>query len=77
MTNPIEGLFVRKILINSSRILSFETISILDDCFFIDLRHFSSILKPNFDAKYAALIILRGSSENVSSGSSGVCITFF
>ena len=73
----MEGLLVSNILINSSLILSAETILILFDCLFIALKQFSSILKPNLEEKYAARIILSGSSENVSSGDNGVFIICF
>ena len=57
---------------NSSLILSQDTISILNACLLIEIKQLLSILNPSFDIKYAALIILKGSSENVSSGSKGV-----
>ena len=77
IVNPIDGLSVCKILINSSLILSQDTIEILSDCLFIDSIHSLSIGKRNFEEKYAARIILNGSSENVSSGSKGVLKIFF
>ena len=51
MTNPIEGFSVDKILINSSLILSHETIFIFIAWFLIAVLHAESSLKFNLDAK--------------------------
>ncbi|CAI8314702.1 MAG: Uncharacterised protein [Flavobacteriaceae bacterium] len=75
--NPLDGLSVSNILFNSTIILSFVIISILEDKLRIELRDSSLILKPSLVAKRIALSILRGSSLYVTSGSRGVLIILF
>ena len=67
---------VPRIFNNSFVFLSWETIVILSALFLIDSKQLGSIANDSFDAKYAALIILNGSSENVVSESRGVLKIF-
>ena len=68
---------VPRILNNSFVFLSCETIVILSAFFLIDFKQIGSISNDSFDEKYAALIILKGSSENVISESRGVLKILF
>ncbi len=74
--NKIEGLEQERILKNSAVIRSHDTILIRAAWWFIDSLILESTRISNLAQKYAALIILKGSSEKVLFGSRGVTSCF-
>ena len=73
----MDGFGDKMILFSSSVILSCDMIFILSVSSFIAAAAGSSILKLNCVANRMARIIRSGSSENVSTGLSGVRISLF
>ena len=69
---PTEGFSLNIILLNSTIILSIETILMRSASCLMASREFFSISKCKTDANLIALIILKGSSEYVCAGSKGV-----
>ena len=74
---PTEGLGESIILLNSSIILSIETIFNLSALTEIALKVSFSISKPSWEANLIALTIRKGSSLKVITGSRGVRIILF
>lgn len=70
--NPTDGLGERIILESSSLIRSLVMMLILSLFLLIASKVSGRILNPSCEANLIALIILRGSSEKVTSGSRGV-----